>query len=101
MDAGTMKDYIEDLIQQVNTLEAQFRTLDAIIKQLQQQRDHYRNILTEFVKESSCVDCFVEDSRKDGLEINNWQVSDGHTIEGCSVAKLQRQYFDLFGEHND
>jgi flagellar capping protein FliD len=42
MDAGTMKDYIEDLIQQVNTLEAQFRTLDAIIKQLQEQRDIYK-----------------------------------------------------------
>jgi hypothetical protein len=42
MDAGTMKNYIEDLIQQVNTLEAQFRTLDAIIKQLQEERDNYR-----------------------------------------------------------
>jgi len=42
MDAGTMKDYIEDLIQQVNALEEQFRTLDAIIKQLQEQRDQYR-----------------------------------------------------------
>jgi hypothetical protein len=42
MDNGTMKDYIEDLIQQVNTLEAQFRTLDAIIKQLQIQRDMYK-----------------------------------------------------------
>ena len=45
MDAGTMKDYIEDLIQQVNTLEAQFRTLDAIIKQLQEQRDQYRKLM--------------------------------------------------------
>ncbi len=44
MDAGTMKDYIEDLIEQVNTLEAQFRTLDAIIKQLQEQRDQYRDM---------------------------------------------------------
>jgi len=33
---------IEDLIQQVNTLEAQFRTLDEIIKQLQEQRDIYK-----------------------------------------------------------
>jgi hypothetical protein len=42
MDAQTTKDYIEDLIQQVNTLEAQFRTLNAVIVQLQQQRDQYR-----------------------------------------------------------
>jgi hypothetical protein len=42
MDAGTMKDYIEDLIQQVNTLEAQFHKLNDVIKQLQEQRDQYR-----------------------------------------------------------
>jgi prefoldin subunit 5 len=44
MDAGTMKDYIEDLIQQVNTLEAQFRKLNAVIVQLQEQRDQYRRM---------------------------------------------------------
>jgi len=42
MDAGTMKDYIEDLIQQVNALEAQFHKLNEVILQLQQQRDQYR-----------------------------------------------------------
>jgi hypothetical protein len=42
MDTGTMKDYIEDLIQQVEALEVQFRTLNAIIVQLQQERDNYR-----------------------------------------------------------
>ena len=42
MDTGTMKDYIEDLIQQVNNLEAQFRKLNEIIVQLQQQRDTYK-----------------------------------------------------------
>jgi flagellar capping protein FliD len=50
MDAGTMKDYIEDLIQQVNedliqqvnTLEAQFHKLNEVILQLQQQRDIYK-----------------------------------------------------------
>jgi cell division septum initiation protein DivIVA len=39
MDAGTMKDYIEDLIQQVNALEAQFHKLNEVIVQLQEQRD--------------------------------------------------------------
>jgi flagellar capping protein FliD len=42
MDAGTMKDYIDDLILKVNTLEGQFRTLEEIIKQLQIQRDMYK-----------------------------------------------------------
>ena len=42
MDAGTMKDYIEDLIQQVNHLEAQFRKLEEVIEQLKQQRDIYK-----------------------------------------------------------
>jgi len=101
MDNGTMKDYIEDLIQQVNALEAQFHKLNEVILQLQQQRDTYRDLLIAFRSESTCVDCFVEDSRKDGLEIDNWNISDGHTIEGCPVAKLQRQYFDLFGEEDN
>jgi hypothetical protein len=42
MDTGTMKDYIEDLIQQVNALEAHFRKLNAVIVELQSQRDQYR-----------------------------------------------------------
>jgi outer membrane murein-binding lipoprotein Lpp len=42
MDAQTTKDYIEDLIEQVNALEVQFRTLNAVIVQLQQERDNYR-----------------------------------------------------------
>jgi hypothetical protein len=42
MDTGTMKDYIQDLIEQVNTLEAQFHKLNEVILQLQQQRDQYR-----------------------------------------------------------
>jgi hypothetical protein len=44
MDAGTMKDYIEDLIQQVNLLEAHFRKLNEVIVQLQEQRDQYRRM---------------------------------------------------------
>ena len=42
MNDGTMKDYIEDLIQQVNQLEAQFHKLNAVIVQLQEERDNYR-----------------------------------------------------------
>jgi hypothetical protein len=44
MDNGTMKDYIEDLIQQVNTLEAHFRALEKVMKQLQDQRDLYLDL---------------------------------------------------------
>jgi hypothetical protein len=42
MDAQTTKDYLEDLVQQVNALEVQFRTLNAVIVQLQGERDQYR-----------------------------------------------------------
>ena len=42
MDQGTMKDYLEDLVQQVNALEVQFRTLNAVIVQLQEERDYYK-----------------------------------------------------------
>lgn len=44
MDMSTMKDYVDDLILQVNTLEGQFRTLEAIIEQLQEQRDIYKTM---------------------------------------------------------
>jgi uncharacterized coiled-coil DUF342 family protein len=52
MDTGTMKDYIEDLIQQVNTLEAQFRKLNEVIVELQSQRDQYRAMYEESIKEA-------------------------------------------------
>jgi recombinational DNA repair protein (RecF pathway) len=42
MDAGTMKDYIEDLIIKVGEMETQFTALGEIIKQLQEQRDAYK-----------------------------------------------------------
>jgi recombinational DNA repair protein (RecF pathway) len=42
MDAGTMKDYIEDLIIKVGEMEQQFNALGEIIKQLQEQRDAYK-----------------------------------------------------------
>ena len=42
MDAGTMKDYIEDLIIKVGEMEQQFTALGQIIKQLQDQRDAYK-----------------------------------------------------------
>jgi prefoldin subunit 5 len=44
MDAQTTKDYLEDLIEQINALEVQFRTLNAVIVQLQMERDNYRDL---------------------------------------------------------
>jgi hypothetical protein len=42
MDAGTMKDYLEDLIIKVGEMEQQFIALGKIITQLQDQRDAYK-----------------------------------------------------------
>jgi hypothetical protein len=42
MDAGTMKDYIEDLIIKVGEMETQFTALGEIIVKLQDQRDTYK-----------------------------------------------------------
>ena len=42
MDAGTMKDYLDDLIIKVGEMETQFKALGEIIRQLQDQRDAYK-----------------------------------------------------------
>ena len=42
MDAGTMKDYLDDLIIKVGEMEQQFKALGEIIRQLQDQRDAYK-----------------------------------------------------------
>jgi hypothetical protein len=42
MDAGTMKDYIDDLIIKVGEMEKQFNALGEIIVKLQDQRDAYK-----------------------------------------------------------
>jgi hypothetical protein len=47
MDTGTMKDHIEDLMIQINALETNFQTLNAVIDQLQKENDTYRNLWLE------------------------------------------------------
>ena len=42
MDNVTMKDYLEDLVRMVEELETQFKTLNAVIVQLQAERDFSR-----------------------------------------------------------
>ena len=41
MDAGTAKDYIEDLMLQVQALEDSFRAINARTEELKAQRDRY------------------------------------------------------------
>ena len=47
MDNGTMRDYIADLVEQTNALKVQFRSLTAVIEQLQKERDRYRDLWLE------------------------------------------------------
>jgi hypothetical protein len=62
MDMGTMKDYVDDLILKVNTLEGQFRTLEEIIKQLQIQRDMYKLLYDDLnVEYRKLVEKFTND----------------------------------------
>jgi outer membrane murein-binding lipoprotein Lpp len=42
MDNVTMEQYLEDLVKMVEQLETQFKTLNAVIVQLQEERDNYR-----------------------------------------------------------
>jgi hypothetical protein len=44
MDVGTTQQYLEDLIRMVEDLEIQFKTLNAVIVQLQAERDAYREL---------------------------------------------------------
>ena len=44
MDNVTMKEYLEDLVKMVEDLEIQFKTLNAVIVQLQAERDAYREL---------------------------------------------------------
>lgn len=46
MDNGTFKDYLEDLLMQVEALERRFRELNQIIVQLTAERDAYRQLAT-------------------------------------------------------
>ena len=42
MDNMTMEEYLEDLVRMVEQLETQFKTLNAVIVQVQEERDNYR-----------------------------------------------------------
>ena len=44
MDTPSTQQYLEDLIRMVEDLEIQFKTLNAVILQLQAERDAYREL---------------------------------------------------------
>ena len=44
MDTPPTQQYLEDLIRMVEDLEIQFKTLNAVIVQLQAERDAYREL---------------------------------------------------------
>ena len=89
MDGGTMKDYIEDLIQQSNAAAQ-------VMEQAADEIERLRQLLKEFYDESQCIDCYTHDA---GLD--PWIGSDGHSPDDCPIAKLQNQYVDIFGEDDD
>jgi hypothetical protein len=47
MDAGTAKDFIDDLMLKIEDLEIRFRTLNAVIQQVKKERDDYRALWLE------------------------------------------------------
>lgn len=47
MDKGTQLDFIEDLMLKIEDLETRFRTLNAVIVQLQKEVDNYRAMWLE------------------------------------------------------
>lgn len=53
MDAGTAKDYIEDLMLQVQALEDSFRAINARMEELKAQRDRYADRIFQLQTENN------------------------------------------------
>jgi exonuclease VII small subunit len=83
MDAGTMKDYIEDLIQQVNTLEAQFHKLNEVILQLQEQRDAYKALYETLFTDSKLVLSHLNEAlyEEDGWRLREYAIAHASFFE--------------------
>jgi hypothetical protein len=47
MDNVTMEGYLENLVKMVEDLETQFRTLNAVIVKLQEERDYFKDLYEE------------------------------------------------------
>jgi exonuclease VII small subunit len=83
MDTGTMKDYIEDLIQQVNTLEAQFHKLNEVILQLQEQRDAYKALYETLFTDSKLVLSHLNEAlyEEDGWRLREYAIAHASFFE--------------------
>jgi exonuclease VII small subunit len=83
MDAGTMKDYIEDLIQQVNALEAQFHKLNEVILQLQEQRDAYKALYETLFTDSKLVLSHLNEAlyEEDGWRLREYAIAHASFFE--------------------
>ena len=89
MDAGTMKDYIEDLIQQSNAAAQVMEQATDEIKRL-------RELLRKFYKASQCIECWESDS---GDDDDDWAY-DNHNSTNCEVAEVQREYIEMFRDND-
>jgi hypothetical protein len=89
MDTGTMKDYIEDLIQQSNAAAEVMQKAANEIKAL-------RELVREFYITSQCIECWAEDCGIEGGE----DLNDLHNSDLCEVRKVQKQYVAMFREND-
>jgi hypothetical protein len=89
MDGGTMKDYLEDLIQQSNAAAEVMEQAAIEIKSL-------RELVRQFWKTSQCIECWADDSN---TEAEDW-LDPSHDSELCEVRKVQEQYVAMF-RNND
>jgi exonuclease VII small subunit len=83
MDNGTMKDYIEDLVQQVNALEAQFHKLNEVILQLQEQRDAYKALYETLFTDSKLVLSHLNEAlyEEDGWRLREYAIAHASFFE--------------------
>jgi len=59
-----------------------------------------QELLKGFYNESQCVGCYVEDMNEHGYDAGNG-IDSEHSSKDCPMAKLQRQYVEMFGEDDD
>jgi hypothetical protein len=89
MDTGTMKDYIEDLIQKSNEAAQVMQEAAHEIKAL-------RELLRKFYLTSQCIECWAEDAE---IVTDDW-LDNTHNSELCEVAQVQREYRSMFQDND-
>jgi hypothetical protein len=89
MDAGTMKDYIEDLIQKSNEAAQVMQQAAHEIKAL-------RELLRKFYITSQCIECWAEDCEVESDE----NLDETHNSDLCQVAEVQMEYVEMFRDND-